>query len=94
MVVQRILKVECIINIKKGGKLMKSNNLIAEVYCYNCEHFKEFTYNFNDPGRCFHDSNTYYNFKGNICFKEDPSELNKNKNCKNYRKKWYKFWIK
>ena len=62
-----------------------------KVLCGNCVFY-------GDIGNCSHHSNISFSFDPiywslssviDIC-----RNLNKNGNCKNYKRLWYKFWVK
>jgi hypothetical protein len=66
------------------------------IYCKNCK-YDRFPRAYGMGGGCYHTEcfTNVCNFYG--AYKQrnkDGSELNKNNDCKYYKKKWWKFWAK
>ena len=75
------------------------------VYCKDCKYFTDIS--FSRGERCWNVNNCKiiegsisYTHKEKtytpprIYFKEDPDNLNVTNNCRYYKRKWWKFWIK
>ena len=62
---------------------------MKKVYCDNCKFFDDLFY-------CSHPTNQEIINdwqKSYISYKIRPRDMNKNNDCKLYKKKWWKFWI-
>lgn len=92
--------------LEKFEKRMKlKNETIKKVYCHNCKYFKTYSSLINPRmigDYVYRDRKTYV-----MCLKNnpigkllpdvnynDPTYKNKNLDCKDYKRKWWKFWIK
>lgn len=69
-----------------------------KVYCRHCKHVDWWNTFYRQP-ICFHPSNimwlssAYREIEGyKICHYLE--ELNSKNDCKNYKKSWYRFWVK
>jgi hypothetical protein len=66
---------------------------MKKVYCCNCKYYTLWTID------CLHKTNADLyrdNVTGETRYRiwEFPSSLNSNGECKNYERKWWKFWVK
>lgn len=73
-----------------------NNDITKPVYCGDC---KFYYYYGGWPdlvdeycGRNIHYINNYSTQNIPVRKQESPSELNKNNDCRYYRRKWWKFW--
>jgi hypothetical protein len=62
--------------------------VIQLVYCKNCRH----VYDWDFPDMCKVEG-TYINYYGNKSYKIKCSSKNEMKDCKDYERKWWKFWV-
>ncbi len=72
---------------------------MKKVYCRNCKYNKVEQSMFFASTYCVNPINIdvkdcYYKPNQNITYLYDQSTLNKNNNCKLYKRKWWKFWVK
>ncbi len=67
---------------------------MSKVYCIDCKYSK---YDFYSDIGCWHHTNLK-EYDSAIHRGMSPIKytrtLNKDNNCKNYKRKWYKFWVK
>lgn len=72
---------------------------MEKIYCENCKFFKHLSsiYNTHIVRQCNHPSNIEVCDHA-IYKKSEPKfschTLNSSNNCKNYSRKWWKFWVK
>jgi hypothetical protein len=63
---------------------------VTKVYCKNCQYLSGGV--FSD---CVHPTNLLDSyFTNNHYVDKKPSIINKSNSCLNYKRKWYKFWVK
>lgn len=74
--------------------------MLNKVYCINCKFHKDISISYGyipSPDRCMHLSQLVKcNSAVKECYRLSHccASLNKNNDCKNYVRKWYKFWVK
>jgi hypothetical protein len=78
----------------------KKNELKQIVYyCNNCKYFETFDTEYGGGENCNFQGNIFYtkkNYRGDFhkLYKRKPNEINKKNNCKGYKRKLWKLWVK
>jgi len=77
---------------------------MKKIYCNNCKYYWNSSHLLlmssiypQSPHKCGHKTNlkTKFNAINNLYYyKKYADEINKKNDCKNYKKSWYKFWVK
>jgi hypothetical protein len=72
-------------------------NMENKVYCKDCRYLKEFGFSFlckSPENKILKEGDTWFEHYKRKDINKNPYNINRENNCKNYKRKWWKIWVR